>query len=100
MKSAIPLIADLERGLFANRLLHGRCPLVDVLRCLMWIERRKACHSSPNNCGTEIETSEVFGLKPTSENFGVDVEFVGWRPSRNYSTDTSRWKWSVSIGSI
>src|SRR5438270_13855451 len=58
MKSAIPLIADLERALFAHRLLHRRCPLLDVLRCLLWIERRKACHRSPNNGGTEIETSD------------------------------------------
>src|SRR3982751_4720999 len=32
--------------------------------------------------------SEVFDLKPTSGDSGVDVKFVGWRPSRNCSTDT------------
>jgi thioredoxin reductase len=40
--------------------------------------------------------SEVFDLKPTSGNFCIRVEFMGWRRSRNCSTATSLWKWSVS----
>jgi hypothetical protein len=52
------------------------------------VPRRRPRHAASPEKGTPKRTSEVFDLKPTSGRSAGFVEFVGWQPSRNFSTDT------------
>src|ERR1039457_731711 len=55
MKSAVALIAELQRGFLAEALLHRRGPLLHVLRLLIRVERGETGDRLAHHRRTEVE---------------------------------------------
>ena len=83
MKSARCLVADLDRRLAAQALLHGCVPLRNILRLLVRVECREAGDRGPQHGGSEIEARdrrhEGIALVRLGEDDGSVVEHVAPR---------------------